>query len=87
MALGAIRALREEGLSVPQDVSVIGYDDCPLVAFTDPPLTTMRQPVQAIAEAAVGVLLEELSGIPGPRGEFVFAPELVVRGSTAAARR
>jgi DNA-binding LacI/PurR family transcriptional regulator len=87
MALGAIRALREEGLSVPQDVSVIGYDDSPLVAFTDPPLTTMRQPVQAIAEAAVGVLLEELSGIPGPRGEFVFAPELVVRGSTAAARK
>jgi len=87
MALGVIRALRDEGLSVPQDVSVIGYDDSPLVAFTDPPLTTMRQPVQAIAETAVGVLLEELAGIPGPRDEFVFAPELVVRGSTAAVRR
>lgn len=87
MALGAIRALREEGLSVPQDVSVIGYDDSPLIAFTDPPLTTMRQPVQAIAEAAVGALLDEMAGLPGPRDEFVFAPELVVRGSTAALRR
>jgi DNA-binding LacI/PurR family transcriptional regulator len=87
MALGAIRALREEGLCVPQDISVIGYDDSPLIAFTDPPLTTMRQPVQAIAEAAVGVLLEELAGNAGPKDEFVYAPELVVRGSTAAVRR
>ncbi|HEU5332690.1 MAG TPA: LacI family DNA-binding transcriptional regulator [Actinocrinis sp.] len=87
MALGAIRALRDEGLSVPQDFSVIGYDDSPLIAFTDPPLTTVRQPVQAIAQAAVGTLLEELSGLDGPKDEFVFAPELVVRGSTAAAPR
>jgi DNA-binding LacI/PurR family transcriptional regulator len=87
MALGVIRALREAGLAVPQDVSVIGYDDSPLIAFTDPPLTTMRQPVHAIAEAAVGVLLEEMAGITGPKDEFVFAPELVVRGSTAAAPR
>jgi DNA-binding LacI/PurR family transcriptional regulator len=87
MALGVIRALREEGLAVPQDVSVIGYDDSPLIAFTDPPLTTMRQPVQAIAEAAVGALLEEMAGNPGPKDEFVFAPELVLRGSTAAARK
>lgn len=87
MALGVIRALREQGLAVPRDVSVIGYDDSPLIAFTDPPLTTMRQPVQAIAEAAVGVLLEAVAGIEAPTGEFVFPPELVVRGSTAAARR
>ena len=87
MALGVIRALRESGLAVPQDVSVIGYDDSPLIAFTDPPLTTMRQPVHAIAEAAVSVLLEEMAGITGPKDEFVFAPELVVRGSTAAAHR
>ena len=45
MALGAIRAARQRGLSVPGDVSVVGYDDSPLIAFTDPPLTTMRQPV------------------------------------------
>ncbi|MFC7303725.1 LacI family DNA-binding transcriptional regulator [Streptomyces monticola] len=94
MALGAVRAVRERGLSVPGDVSVVGFDDSPLIAFTDPPLTTVRQPVQAMATAAVGALLEEMHGsAPGvsPGGgwgktEFVFQPELVVRGSTAQAR-
>ena len=54
MALGAIREARSRGLRVPADVSVVGYDDSPLVAFTDPPLTTVRQPVSAMAVAGVG---------------------------------
>jgi DNA-binding LacI/PurR family transcriptional regulator len=82
MALGAVRAVRERGLSVPGDVSVVGYDDSPLIAFTDPPLTTVRQSVTAMGLAAVRALLEDIAGLPGPRGEFVFRPELVVRGST-----
>lgn len=85
MALGAIRAARQQGLSVPEDVSVVGYDDSPLIAFTDPPLTTIRQPVAAMSQAAVNALLEEIGGTPAPHSEFVFLPELVVRGSTAAA--
>ncbi len=85
MALGAVRAARERGLRVPADVSVVGYDDSPLIPFTDPPLTTVRQPVHAMASAAVGALLEELSGSPVQRTEYVFQPELVVRGSTAQA--
>ena len=52
MALGAIREARSRGLRVPGDVSVVGYDDSPLIAFTDPPLTTVRQPVTAMAVAA-----------------------------------
>jgi len=84
MALGAIRAARQQGLSVPEDVSVVGYDDSPLIAFTDPPLTTIRQPVTAMSQAAVNALLEEIGGTPAPHSEFVFMPELVVRGSTAA---
>ena len=84
MALGAIRAARQQGLSVPEDVSVVGYDDSPLIAFTDPPLTTIRQPVTAMSQAAVNALLEEIAGTPAPHSEFVFMPELVVRGSTAA---
>lgn len=84
MALGAIRAARRQGLSVPGDVSVVGFDDSPLIAFTDPPLTTIRQPVAAMGQAAVNTLLEEIGGTPAPYGEFVFLPELVVRGSTAA---
>ncbi|WP_374194339.1 LacI family DNA-binding transcriptional regulator [Streptomyces sp. N35] len=87
MALGAVRAARQRGLDVPRDVSVVGYDDSPLIAFTDPPLTTVRQPVQAMATAAVGALIEEIHGNPVQRTEFVFQPELVVRGSTAQVRR
>lgn len=86
MALGAIRAIRDLGLSVPGDVSVIGFDDSTLVAFTDPPLTTVRQPVQAMGTAAVRMLLDEIAGEPGSRSEFVFQPELVVRGSTGSGR-
>jgi len=85
MALGAIRALRSRGLEVPASVSVIGYDDSPLIAFTDPPLTTIRQSVQAMGAAAVRALLDEISGLPAPRAEYVFRPELVVRASTGAA--
>ena len=85
MALGAIRALRARGLQVPQDVSVVGYDDSLLIAFTDPPLTTVRQAVQAMGSAAVRALLDEIAGLPAPRAEYVFRPELVVRASTGAA--
>lgn len=86
MALGVVRAARERGLEVPDDVSVVGFDDSQLIAFTNPPLTTVRQPVQAMATAAVGALLEELGGSPVQRTEYVFQPELVVRGSTAQKR-
>jgi LacI family transcriptional regulator, repressor for deo operon, udp, cdd, tsx, nupC, and nupG len=82
MALGVVKAARDRGLRVPQDVGVVGYDDSPLIAFTDPPLTTIRQPVLAVADAAVSALLETINGRTPPCGEFVFQPELVVRGST-----
>ena len=87
MALGAIRAVRSNGLRVPEDVSVLGYDDSLLVAFADPPLTTVRQPVDAVCRAAVDALLAEMRGEKPSRVEQLFAPELVVRGSTARAPR
>ncbi|MEU5001880.1 LacI family DNA-binding transcriptional regulator [Streptomyces sp. NPDC021622] len=87
MALGAVRAARERDLAVPRDISVVGYDDSPLIAFTDPPLTTIRQPVQAMGQASVRTLLEEIGGTPAPHSEFVFMPELVVRDSTASGRQ
>ena len=87
MALGAVRAARLRGLEVPRDLSVVGYDDSPLIAFTDPPLTTVRQSVQAMSEAAVRALLDQINGDPVPRAEYIFRPELVVRGSTGAAPR
>jgi alanine racemase len=87
MALGAIRAARHRGLSVPGDISVVGYDDSPLIAFTDPPLTTVRQPVIAMAVAAVRALVDEIRGQGTPHSEYVFRPELVVRSSTTTAVR
>lgn len=85
MALGAIREARSRGLEVPRDVSVVGYDDSPLIAFTDPPLTTLRQPVSAMAVAGVRALIDEINGQAAPHSEYMFRPELVVRGSTAIA--
>lgn len=85
MALGAIRAARRRGLTVPQDLSVVGFDDSPLIAFTDPPLTTLRQPVAAMGNAAVRALVDEISGHAAPRSEYVFPAELVVRASTVRA--
>ncbi len=85
MALGAIRAARSRGLRVPEDVSVVGFDDSPLIAFTDPPLTTVRQPVDRMGSAAVSALLSEISGARVPRTELLFHPELIVRGSTGPA--
>lgn len=86
MALGVIRAARQRGLAVPGDVSVVGYDDAPMMEFTDPPMTTIRQPVHAMGLAAVQSLLEEVRGHATPHTEFLFRPELVVRGSTGPAR-
>lgn len=86
MALGAARAAVAMGLTVPGDVSVVGYDDSPLMEFTDPPLTTIRQRVEAMSDAAVQALLDVVHGTWTGSGELVFRPELVVRGSTGAAR-
>lgn len=86
MALGAVRAAEALGLKVPADLSVVGYDDTPLMGFTSPPLTTVRQPVRAMGEAAVRALLDEMRGMPVTHVDFRFHPELVVRGSTGLVR-
>ena len=85
-AIGAIRAAHKLGLAVPGDVSIIGYDDSPVMACTDPPLTTIRQPVDAMGHAAVSLLLHQIDGHPGRGEELLFEPELVVRNTTGAAR-
>jgi len=85
LALGAIRAARRTGLRVPGDVSVIGYDDSAFMSCTDPPLTTVRQPIEAIGRAAVELLTGQIEGSQVASEELFFEPELVARGSTAAA--
>ncbi|MGH3769172.1 MAG: LacI family DNA-binding transcriptional regulator [Pseudonocardiaceae bacterium] len=81
-ALGVIRAVRQRGRSVPGDVSVIGYDDSILMGFTDPPMTTIRQPALSMGATAVRMLMDEIHGHGAPRGESLFQPELVIRSST-----
>jgi DNA-binding LacI/PurR family transcriptional regulator len=86
-ALGAIRAVRRHGLTVPHDVSVIGYDDSAFMNCTDPPLTTIRQPIEAMGRAAVDLLTMQINGAAVTDEELLFEPELVVRGSTAPTGR
>jgi DNA-binding LacI/PurR family transcriptional regulator len=85
MALGSIRAARRLGLTVPDDVSVIGFDDSALMTCTDPPLTTVRQPIETMGQAAVDLLVRQIEGAEVLGDELLFEPELVVRGSTAPA--
>lgn len=81
-ALGAIRALQEAGLRVPQDISVIGFDDIQGAAYSNPSLTTVRQPLAEMGRIAAKALLERIEGKKdGPR-EIAIEPSLVVRQST-----
>jgi DNA-binding LacI/PurR family transcriptional regulator len=82
LALGAIRAVRRAGLSVPGDVSVVGYDDSAFMNCTDPPLTTVRQPIESMGKAAVALLVNQIENMAVYPEELLFEPELVVRGST-----
>lgn len=84
LALGAVRGARRAGLRVPDDVSIVGYDDSAVMSCTDPPLTTVRQPIEAMGQAAVQLLIAEIAGSPMIADELLFEPELVVRASTAS---
>jgi DNA-binding LacI/PurR family transcriptional regulator len=85
LALGAVRAVRRLGLRVPQDVSVVGFDDSAFMNCTDPPLTTVRQPIEAMGQSVVELLVNQIEGVGVPPDELLFEPELVVRGSTGPA--
>src|SRR5579862_8849552 len=84
-AIGAIRAIQEQGLRVPQDISVIGFDDIPAAAFNTPSVTTVRQPLNRMGEVAAQSLLERIEGKKEYLSEIAIEPELVVRESTAKA--
>lgn len=83
LAIGLSAGFREAGLSIPDALSLVGIDDLFLASLSNPPLTSVRQPLAQMAEAAVESIVARLEGrSPGPRN-FIFAPELVVRQSTA----
>ncbi len=81
MAVGAIKALREAGRQVPADVSLIGYDDIPLASYFDPPLTTLRQPMQLFGQQAVQMLIEMTQQPNAAPNKVLLPAQLIVRGS------
>jgi LacI family transcriptional regulator len=81
-ASGAIQALREAGMKVPRDVAVVGFDDVPQAATTDPPLTTVHQPLREMGETAARALMGHFDGSPLSGEPLVLPTSLVVRGST-----
>ena len=74
-------------MAVPEQVSVIGYDDSPFMTCMAPALTTVRQPIEAMGRAAVELLVAQMDRADVSSDELLFEPELVVRASTAPARR
>jgi len=85
MAIGAIRAIHQRGLSVPGEISVVGFDDVDLAASTDPPLTTVHQPVKGKGDAAVRLLLSVMEGGHSAPVHRRLETRLVIRSSTGPA--
>ena len=89
MALGALEAARSAGRRVPDDLSIVGFDDIPFAALANPPLTTVGQPIRQLGEQAADLLLRVIEEGPGPTVNATAQPnvllpnELIVRGSTA----
>lgn len=84
VAIGAISAIAESGLRVPDDVAVIGFDDIPLARFIVPPLTTIRVPVEDMARRAGGMVMRLIEGEELGEHRVLLPTELVVRHSCGA---
>ena len=83
MGIGALSAAHEAGIQIPQDMSLIGFDDIELARFASPALTTIAQPKLRIGIAAVDMLLERIQGGRIQARQLILQPELIVRHSTA----
>ena len=86
-AVGAMFVLHEAGFRVPEDVSVVGFDDISVASFTLPPLTTVRQPLLEMGTVAAQTLLDRIEERAAFIPEIALAPELIIRNSTGPARR
>ncbi|MDR3432881.1 MAG: DNA-binding transcriptional regulator CytR [Rouxiella aceris] len=86
MAIGAMYQAKKLGLRIPQDLSIVGFDDIKLSQFYDPPLTTVAQPRFQLGREAMLLLLEQLNGHSVQSGSRLLDSELIIRGSTAAPR-
>lgn len=86
-AIGALKAAKELGLRVPEDVSIIGFDNTILASVTSPPLTTVAQPIEELGHRAVDLLIEELKDERKEPQKIVLKPELVIRDSAGRVLR
>jgi DNA-binding LacI/PurR family transcriptional regulator len=84
LALIALRMIREQGLRIPEDIAIVGFDDCPMAEHCSPSLTTIRQPIREIGEAIVQALVDRIEDKSTVADTVVkrFEPTLIVRGST-----
>ena len=87
MALGALRALHEAGLRIPEDVSVVGFDDIAEASFFEPPLTTMRQDFAILGKRGIETLIERIANPEMSWQQQVIYPELILRASTAPPKK
>jgi LacI family transcriptional regulator len=85
MAAGALTVAHSMGLGVPEDISIVGFDDAPLASQVWPALTTIRQPIPDMAAEAAQLLLNTLTGQPAPTCRQVLASSLTFRQSTGPA--
>ena len=83
-AIGAMGAFRDAGLRVPEDISIVGFDDIQAAAFLNPPLTTIRQPLQHMGDLAAKTLLRRIREPDSEPEDVLVMPELVLRESTCA---
>jgi len=84
MAIGAMHAIRDHGLSVGRDIAVTGFDDSPIVQYLTPPLTSVRQPVWEVGERVIALLLGLLDGKPLGEQHILLQPQLIIRQSSKA---
>jgi LacI family transcriptional regulator len=87
MAIGAMRAVREAGLTVPDDIAFVGFDDLPLPNSPDPALTTVRQPILQFSRTAVEILLDLIENGVNPPRHIILDTELIIRESCGASHR
>ena len=85
MALGLMHAMREKGVSIPEDLSIVGFDDLDETAYSSPPLTTLRQDFKELGSRAMELLMAEISGKPTKKMERLI-PNLILRQSTTSPR-
>lgn len=82
IAIGAIKYLKGQGIRIPQDVKIVGYDNIALCTLVDPMLTTIAQPIKEIGAQAARILINKINGVVNEKEQLVLDTKLIVREST-----